>query len=289
MENAKRKISLLSYYIILSSLTNLILIAALFVLNPLLSNKISSLGFQIFSVILLFRGLIIGIGAGCINKLGVNKDIIIKYIGIFSGRLWGVFIGILVYMDFLETPKWQRFITLIIAIMVFYFVGKWGGGKISFLLTAHLDRIFSIPIIHEERKIPGDRSIQRQKLFFFIFWGLFIPPLLVITGYLINYSQIPVGYYPKYLSISRIIAIVISTLSILTPWLIKDRGIMDIQKDVSSSEYTRYMIGLVYSIIPVISGFIFFLGMGLPILELGILAAVSCAAAGFWINSIYNK
>jgi hypothetical protein len=109
-----------------------------------------------------------------------------------------------------------------------------------------------------------------------------LPFLLVAIGLLMSYFEVPIGYLPELLPVSRIVVIVFSIFSVCAPWLLKSRWISKYQAMTSSPESIVYWLGLVFSIVPSIYGFILFLAMGASIIELCFYSVVSSTAAIIW-------
>jgi hypothetical protein len=113
-----------------------------------------------------------------------------------------------------------------------------------------------------------------------------LPWLVVIIALLLNYFDIAGNYLIEWLPIARIIAIVLSVLSICFPWLMRKRQFIEFQSSTSSPGSVAYWLGLSWSVVPVIYGMFLFLAMGVSIIELCLYAMASSTAAIVW--SIYN-
>jgi hypothetical protein len=130
--------------------------------------------------------------------------------------------------------------------------------------------------------VVDTKSSSRFVSIGFILYGAILPFLLVVIGLLMNYFDVPIGYLPELLPVSRIVVIVFSIFSICAPWILKSRWTSKYQAMTSSPESIVYWLGLVFSIVPAIYGFVLFLAMGASIVELCFYAIVSSIAAIIW-------
>jgi len=282
MQSSKRTISPLLYFIIISSLTNLTFLVAGIALLAFFSVKLSGFGLQIIIFLLLWKGGIVGLVAWSSNRKANNKEFLVKFIGIYLGRFFGIFIGGFVGVRISTIFKQADIIGFIIGALAFYFVGRWIGSKISAIIGEQLDKAFSIPETQEAEKIADIKSANRFVSIGFILYGVILPFLFVIIALLMNYFDVPIGYLPELLPISRIVVILFSIFSICSPWLMKNRWLNKYQTMTSSPESIVYWLGLVFSIVPVVYGFVLFIGMGASIIELCFYAVVSSIAAITW-------
>jgi len=282
MQSSKRTISPLLYFILISSLTNLTFLVAGIVLLAFFSVKLSGFGLQIIIFLLLWKGALVGFVSWFLHKKANNKDFLVKFIGMYLGRFFGIFIGGFVGAKISAIFKQADIIGFIIGALAFYFAGRWIGSKVSILMGQQLDKVFSIPETQEVEKIADTKLANRFASIGFILYGVILPFLLVIIGLSMNYFDVPIGYLPELLPISRIVVIVFSIFSICAPWLLKNRWLNKYQTMTSSPESIVYWLGLVFSIVPVVYGFVLFLAMGASIVELCFYAIVSSIAAIIW-------
>jgi hypothetical protein len=282
MQSSKRTIPPLLYFILISSLTNLTFLVAGIALLALFSVKLSGFGLQIIIFLLLWKGGLVGLVSWFSHKKANNKDFLVKFIGIYLGRFFGIFVGGFLGARISDMFKQADIIGFIVGALAFYFAGRWIGSRISTLIGAQLDKVLSIPESQATVNIADTKSTSRFATMGFILYGVILPFLLVIIGLLINYFEVPIGYLPELLPVSRIVVIVFSVFSISAPWLLKSRWISKYQAMTSSPESIVYWLGLVFSIVPAIYGFVLFLAMGASIVELCFYAIVSSIAAIIW-------
>lgn len=287
MQNPKRTISPLLYFILISSLTNLVFLIIGMVGLALLSVKLSGLGLLIIIFLLVWKGALVGFVSWFSHKKANNKDFLVKFIGIYLGRFFGIVLGGFLGYEVADTLKLSNLIGFVIGALAFYFAGRWIGSKTSILIGAQLDKILSIPESQATLNIADTKSTRRFASMGVILYGVILPFLLVIIGLLMNYFEVPIGYLPELLSVSRIVVIVFSVFSISAPWLLKSRWISKYQTMTSSPESIVYWLGLVFSIVPAIYGFVLFLAMGASIVELCFYAIVSSIAAIIW--NMHNR
>jgi hypothetical protein len=291
MQRAKRTISTLLYFIFLSSLTNLAFIVFGIVLLSLFSDQLSGFGLQIIIFLILWKGALVGFLSWFWHKKANNKDFLTKFIGIYLGRFFGIFIGGFLGAKILNTIHQSEIIGFIVGALAFYFVGRWVGAKISFLIGKQLDKVFFISETQEVATMPEAKLTNRSVSIGFILYGVALPFLLVISALLMIYIDVPVGYFPELLRISRIVVIVLSIFSIGSPWLLKNRWLNSYQIGTSSPNVIVYWLGLILSVVPVIYGFVLFIAMGASIFELCIYAVISFIAAILWStnNGVFGK
>jgi hypothetical protein len=248
----------------------------------LFSVKLSGIGLLIIIFLLLWKGALVGFVSWFSHKKASNKDFLVKFIGIYLGRFFGIFIGGFVGAKISTIFKQADIIGFIIGALAFYFAGRWIGSKISTLIGAQLDKVLTIPESQAIVNIADTKSTSRFASMGFTLYGVILPFFLVIIGLLMNYFEVPIGYLPELLPVSRIVVIVFSIFSISAPWLLKSRWISKYQTMTSSPESIVYWLGLVFSIVPAIYGFVLFLAMGASIVELCFYAIASSIAAIIW-------
>ena len=287
MQSAKRRISPFLYFILLSSLTNLIFLLIGIGLLALCSVKLSGPVFPIVVFFLIWKGGLVGFVTWVSHKNANNKDFLVKFIGIYFGRFFGIFIGGILGYEFSDITKQLTIIGFIVGALIFYFAGRWVGSKVSVLVAAQLDKVFAIPEFQIMGEVGEHKSGKRLASVGIILYAVIFPFLFVVMGLLMSYFEVPTGYLHEMLPISRLVAIVLSILLICLPWLMKNRWLEKYQTTTSSPESVVYWLGSVFSIVPVLYGFLLFVAMGTSIVELCIYAIASSIAAVIW--HVHNK
>lgn len=282
MQSSKRTISPLLYFILISSFTNLVFLLIGAVGLALFSVKLSGFGLIIIIFLLVWKGALVGFVSWFSHKRAYNKVLLIKFIGIYLGRFFGIIIGGFLGYEIADALKLSNLIGFIIGVLVFYFAGRWIGSKISTLIGTQLDKVLSIPESQATVNVADTKSTSRFATIGFILYSVLLPFLLVIIGLLMDLFEVPIGYLPELLPVSRIVVIIFSAFSISAPWLLKSRWMGKYQTITSSPESIVYWLGLVFSIVPAIYGFVLFLAMGASIVELCFSAIVSSIAAIIW-------
>jgi hypothetical protein len=284
VQSSKRTISPLSYFILVSSLTNLtFLVVGIFIL-ALFSVKLSSILLAILIFLLLWKGALVGLVSWFWYKRANNKEFLVKFIGIYLGRFFGIFLGgFLVYRIFGRLQQSET-IGFLVGAFAFYFAGRWIGSKLSVLIGRQLDTAISVPEMQIAQQAADPKSIRRFVSVGYISYGVLFPLLLVALGFVMEYFEVPIGFLPEFLPISRIIIIGLSIFSIAAPWLLKNRWRNKYKALTPSPESMIYWLGLVFSIVPAMYGFILFFAMGASILELFLYAVASSIAATIWTN-----
>jgi hypothetical protein len=282
MQNPKRVISPLLYFILISSLTNLVFLLIGMVGLALFSVKLTGIGLLIIIFLLVWKGALVGFVSWFSHKKVNNKDFLVKFIGIYLGRFFGIIIGGFLGYEVTDTLKQSNLIGFVIGALAFYFAGRWIGSRISTIIGAQLDKVLSIPESQATVNVADTKSSSRFVSISFILYGVIFPFLLVVIGLLMNYFDVPIGYLPELLPVSRIVVIVFSIFSICAPWILKSRWTSKYQAMTSSPESIVYWLGLVFSIVPAIYSFVLFLAMGTSIVELCFYAIVSSVAVTIW-------
>jgi hypothetical protein len=124
----------------------------------------------------------------------------------------------------------------------------------------------------------GTKSPKWQ---FYLFFIVGFPLFFVVVSLMINYFDIPVGYLPELLSFTRIIAIALSIISLMYPWLTQRNGSLKINI-TSFPESGKTLIGLGLSFVPALYGFVLFIAMGASIVEVCLFALASSISALVW-------
>lgn len=126
MQNEKRMMTPLAYYLILASIVNSIFIlisAAIFVLvpPPIELNEITIIFLLIF---LLLKGPIAGFVTAWAKKRNKFQKLSgSEFVGLYFGRFYGVIVG------FFLGAEIARGIGAIVGALSFYFIGYWVGSR----------------------------------------------------------------------------------------------------------------------------------------------------------------
>ena len=213
MHSSKRTVSPFLYFILVSSLTNLVFLLIGIVGLALFSVKLSEIGLLIIVFLLLWKGALVGFFSWFSHKKANNKDFLVKFIGIYLGRFFGILIGGFLGYEIADTFKQSNFIGFVVGALAFYFAGRWTGSKISTFIGTQLDKVLSIPESQVTGNVVDTKSASRFVSIGFLLYGVILPFLLVIIGLLMNYFYVPIGYLPELLPVSRIVVIVLSIFS----------------------------------------------------------------------------
>jgi uncharacterized membrane protein YdjX (TVP38/TMEM64 family) len=128
MQSEKRTISLLSYYLLVSSLTNLVCLVITVVLLSLLPpiEKFDKVTIIIAAIFLFIKGLLVGLVIHYYpNQLKYDQVFRTNFIGFYWGRLYGLILG-----AFLGAAVWN-WLGAIIGALSLYFIGRWLGPMTS--------------------------------------------------------------------------------------------------------------------------------------------------------------
>jgi hypothetical protein len=285
MQNERKAIAPFLYYTIVSSLTSLVFIVVGLFVFTLLSYRITNaFAITVILVLLLWKDVIVaGFMTWSFHKYSDNKDFAVKYIGLYLGHFYGIFIGGFLGARIANLLGLADIIGFMIGALALYFIGRWIGSRVSITIGDQVDKVVSLKEYQLKDKVV--KATPRKQVFLFLYFVV-LPWLVVIIALLLNYFDIAGNYLIEWLPIARIIAIVLSVLSICFPWLMRKRQFIEFQSSTSSPGSVAYWLGLSWSVVPVIYGMFLFLAMGVSIIELCLYAMASSTAAIVW--SIYN-
>jgi hypothetical protein len=271
MPDEKRTMSLLHYYLFLSSLTNLVF-TAVGILVLLLVSRASKLEISTVGIIaffLLFKSALVGYLVHAAHKRGsFDRASGTRFIGMYLGRFFGLILGVYVGARIADLPG------AIAGGVILYIAGRWVGPEISILLGHLLEHKLSAA------GVAGNQAYKPSppRRLLTAFYAVFPILLLLVAIYLratdITFEGFPTGWLPT----ARWVVIATSLYSLAAPWLIKRRMLKN-PKPTPSID--MFWLGLVLSVVPVIYGFFLFT-LGASIVELSIFAVVSSGAAIFW-------
>jgi|RhiMetdeSRZDD1v2_1073273.scaffolds.fasta_scaffold113560_4 hypothetical protein len=272
MQNEKRMISPLLYYLLTAGLTSLVFVAlgtTVFMLfSPVLKLDTILIGAIIF--VLVQKSLIVGYVTYSFHKEGrFDKVSGTRVIGFYFGRLFGLLIGAFI------GSKIAGGIGTLIGALAFYFVGRWVGFKVGFVIGRLLDK--NLPVADISENVVAQSSLSKRS--FVIAYAAIFPLLMVLLGLFFKFNRIQFpSSSPNTLLTARIIVVVLSLVSLVAPWFIQSRMS---QKQIPNSMFNLFWLGLALSVAPTIYGFLLFI-LGASILELGVFAFASSLAAIIW-------
>jgi hypothetical protein len=272
MQNEKRMISPLLYYLLTAALTSLVFVVVgttvFILLSPVLKLDALLIGVIIF--ILVQKSLIVGYVTYSFHKQGkFDKVSGTRVIGFYFGRLFGLFIGAFI------GSKIAGGIGALIGALAFYFVGRWVGFKVGFVIGRLLDK--NLPVADISEKVVAPSSSSKRS--FVIAYAAIFPLLMVLLGLFFTFNDIQFPSSAPYtLLTARIIVIVLSLVSLVAPWLMQSRMS---QSQIPNSVFNLFWLGLALSVAPVIYGFFLFT-LGASIIELGVFAFASSVAVIIW-------
>jgi hypothetical protein len=137
MQDEKRIVSPLLYYLLIAGLTNLVFmvfgLTVFLLLSP--SVKFDPILVGVILFVLIQKSLIVGFVMHSFHKQGrFDKVWGTKVVGFYFGRLYGLFIGGFVGSQI------GKGIGAIIGAIAFYFIGRWVGFRVGFAIGRLLDR-----------------------------------------------------------------------------------------------------------------------------------------------------
>jgi len=287
MKNKRNAISPFLFYILVSTLASLAFILLGALAFTLLSIKFTDIGFIIIAILLLWKGGIVGFVAWFFLKKSSDIEYAVKFIGRYLGCFYGLLIGSVLGLKVGAFFRQGNVIGIFSGAIILYFVGRWIGGRLSLVLGNQIAKVF---IIEEPQQLKPTMKHKGLYKFLVLFYIFIVPLLYIVTGLMINWLEIPIGYLTELLPISRIIAIVLSIVVISYTWFMRKRERINLMIDTTKQDRTFFWLGLIISSVPGVYGFILFIAMGASILELCCFALASSIASIVWVikNPIPN-
>lgn len=286
MQQAKKTISPLVYFVILTSLINLIFILIGIAILAPLYIKLDHIAVIVIVILLLWKGVVVGYITWLFQKQSHNKEFAVKFIGLYYGRFFGIIIGGFWGGRIALILRQADIIGFLIGALALYFIGRWIGPKVSIAIDNLLDKVVSIPEYQVQPIVLKTTPLIRFILFLSV---AVLPWLLVVIALVLNYFDIPRTFFVEWLPIARIIVIVLSVYSICYPLLMKKGWLIKLRRKISSPESYIPLLGLSLSVVPVIYGMVLFLAMGTSIIELCVYAVISSTVAIVWIRNIIPR
>jgi hypothetical protein len=274
------------YYLLIASLTSAILLVVLLAVIFFSLRITNAFAIIVVALLLIWE---LGMSSGLawwLYRKGLPKETAIKTVGRYLGRFYGIFIGLFIGIGLLDLPgQWAVIVSISWAI-AFYFIGRWAGGWLSLWIGKQLDKIFSIPEPKILKTIDDNQPTMR---FAKILFMIFLPWLSVITGFALDFSKVQHEYLKDLLPIGRMAAFGISIIALLVPWLVR-RGLLIHLENVPPERRDLVIIalGLAFSMVPAIYGFLLFIAFGATLIELICFALVSSLAA-VMLGNVYLK
>jgi hypothetical protein len=192
VQNNRKEISTLLYYMLLSSLTSIVFIVAGLVLFALSSLRITDpIGIVIISALLVWKGALVGFVTWSFHKKSHNQEFAVKFIGLYLGRFYGTFIGGFLGARIAGMFRQADIFGFIVGALAFYFAGRWIGSTTSVTISGLLDKVFSITKTEEQEKVVEAKPLKRV---FLVVYIVVLPLLLVVVALLLKYFSVPIGY-----------------------------------------------------------------------------------------------
>jgi hypothetical protein len=245
---------------------------AVIILLP--TGFLKQLPLDIFGYLLLYKTIIAIIAVIIIARNQWAERLnILKGGGLLLGHVVGLLLGGIL------GGRYGGVIGGVVGIVILYLLVGRIGAKISFAIGNQLDRLS--PPTEQGDTDSTIRSLRPNALLLTLY-SVIAPALFLLIAMLINSSGVPVSEYSEALSIARIVVIALLLISILFPWLLRTRSMMKPATNVVAQENAIFILGMAFSITPVIYGFFLFLVFGASIIELSIFAVTSSLAAILW-------
>jgi len=270
----KRTISPIIFYTLISIITAVVFVS-LTISTLLLTDFLNDTATYIIAVLFLFKSLVTGLYMTTFGKYS-GKEILLKVIGMRNGQMLGFIIGAAI-----GSIIWKGYGT-IIGGLLFYFLGRWVGIKISFFTADLLERVFQIP----ENNVDMTSPSEKKKAFLFNHIYLLLPLFFIVITLLLNIFNIQIATISNSLPVARLVIYTLSIVSVAVPWILQYSMEFSPQKYQKTKAYLP-QLGGIYSIIPSIFGFFLFI-MGAPIIEIICIACFSFIFAVIWLRYAEN-
>jgi hypothetical protein len=280
MNNRKKHISPLLFYILVSFLSAVVE-AGIGLILLLLFVDLSGRTWiaYVFGFFILYS-LIIGIGIRVFSSFS-EKSQLVKLVGLMPARIVGLFTGSILGYEFADT------IGGIIGGILFYFLGRRLGSKLSSRISDSIENTFQVEAVPpiEDHKIPSVKGG------FFLVFVLVFPILILLTAFFLQHCCSFGDDNSQHLAIARIVALIISIIMISLPYFLKSvaqKRPYDIKQFVLNQDIAMYILGITFSNVPTILGFILFF-MGASIYEMGLFTLLSMLAGSVWTIRELNE
>ena len=260
------------YYLLVSVITQLTLaIAAIVVLLP--AGLLGQLPWNTAGFLFAYNVVIATLLAVTLtnHSLG-NKAAVIKGGGLVLGHLVGLLVGGFLGLR-LGGPLWA-----VAAAAALYFLFGWAGARISLAAGAFLDRE-ALPA--SSRAVRTSLRLVQPSTSSLFLYGAIIPGFLMAVAILLRNSGVEIALYPGVLPTARTLLVVLSVISILTPWVRRTRSAPR-RSDDRSHGSALWLVGLGLSLAPAFYGFLLFIAFDLSLAELSLFAVVASMAATAW-------
>jgi MFS family permease len=280
MNNRKKHISPLLFYFLVSSLSAIVDAGLGFLLLLLLVDWREKTGLIYAFGYFLFYSLLIGIIIRSLSSFS-EKSQLIKVVGMMPARLVGFFTGSILGLEFADT------IGAIIGGILFYFLGRWLGPILSSRISDSIENIFhvdAVPPIEDRKIFPIKRALS-------IIYFLVLPILFLLVALLLQHYGALGDNNFQYLNVAKTVAFVISIITISIPYFLKSvviQGFTDRKSSIINQDLTMYFLGIAFSTIPTILGFVLFIYGG-SIYEMGLYIFLSVLAGTVWTISQLDK
>lgn len=141
----RKAISPIWYYSLVSVFTSLVFIfPGLIVFSSIPFFSINIFTGSIIIIFLLIEGVIAVILSMSIHIKSRDTELATKFIGRHIGRVYGCLIGGFLGAAIAEILGWAFFPGLAAGVLVFFFVGRWAGGKISRSIGRQINKLVTI-------------------------------------------------------------------------------------------------------------------------------------------------
>ena len=267
MQTEKRTMAAWVFYTLVSAIT-----AVIFVLPASLVffavHFWDNAAVTIFAILFLLKSPVMGWGVGVFIKR-FTKEMKLRGLGWYHARLVGFLVGAALGNEIANG------IGAILGALIFYFLGRWAGPKVSYAVAAWIERYYKVPGIHMDR-VPAKRESMPPSVVFLLALLIFI-----LVGFLVDYFDIGRPFLPEYLPVARVIAIVLSIVMVSLPWLLKYRAMRETQTN-KQHPVDSLIVYVAFSIGPAIYGLILFF-LGAALFELIAFVAASEIAGVIWL------
>ncbi len=235
----------------------------------------------ILVIYLLWKSVIVSIALRLSHNKFTDKEFFVKFLGRFYGRFLGLIVGGFIGGEVFTSFHLEDFIGFFVGGVIFYFIGRWLGSYLSLAISRQVDKSlrFSIPPVTDEIV----KTSQKFPILFISYSIFYLGLVTFITaGLLIDYFHVQVGFFPEYLYVARIIAIILSIFTLIYPWFMRKSWLTKYSKDIDAQKTMVNILGLASIVAPAVYGLTLFLAFGISLVEFFGYIAISFVVSAIW-------
>jgi hypothetical protein len=258
-------------------------VAAVIIVFVLAYPGISQMvGLLIFAYLVIWKGTVLGVVAGVFHKRQANNEFLVHFIGRYHGRFSGMLLGGMSGAKLAAGFHQSAALGGLIGALLLYIGGRSIGPKVSLFVSKLLDTKFVIKRTPAHPKQPKGPSYLPYMIVASV---ASLPILFTIIGLSADRWGIHINDYSHYLPAARIIGTVLSLYALSFPWMINQGWLLKARPVAIPRQEAMYVLGLTFSVVPALYGFILFFAFGATRIEFLVFEAAAMLAIVVWLRS----